>query len=230
MDTQQSFLKKNGQKIFAVLAWVIIAGAVFLYKSSNGLSWAELFKQMWDVLASPIGPLIYIALYALRPILFFPASIITIAAGVLYGWVGVLWVVIGSNLSALVAYTIGRFLGDGLLENMDSEGVINRYATRMRENSFLTVLIMRLVYIPYDAVNYIAGIIKIDWKSFIAATALGCLPGTAMFTLFGASFGDLDSALNGEFELNPWLLVVSAVLFVGSLFLSKYAKKREGIE
>ena len=44
---------------------------------------------------------------------------------------------------------------------------------------------MRLVYVPYDLVNYLAGFLRIGWMPFILATALGSLPDTLSFVLFG---------------------------------------------
>lgn len=48
-------------------------------------------------------------------------------------------------------------------------------------NSFETVLIMRFIFLPYDLVNYLAGILRIDLKAFILATLLGSIPGTIAF-------------------------------------------------
>ena len=222
-----SLIQKNGQKLVALSIWIVVALLFLGYKTSNGYSFKEMLLQLGNILATPIGPLLFILLYTLRPILFFPASILTIAGGAIFGPIGVLWVVIGSNLSALVAYGIGRFFGSGLIDET-AEGVIQRYAQRMRQNGFITILIMRFIYLPYDLVNYLSGILKIDWRKFIFATALGSIPGTAFYTLFGASFQNLDQALSGQLpKLNPIILAISLTMFVVSLLLSWYFKKIE---
>ncbi len=83
---------------------------------------------------------------------------------------------------------------------------------------------MRLVYAPYDLVNYLAGSLKIRWTPFILATVLGSLPGTLSFVLFGAS---VEGDFTGEMpRLHPLLLLTSALIFAGSLLLSMYLKRR----
>ncbi len=85
-------------------------------------------------------------------------------------------VVVASNLSAMVAYTIGRFFGAGILDQSASSGVLQSYADRMRRNSFETVLIMRFIFLPYDLVSYFSGFLRIRWQGFLLATALGSIP------------------------------------------------------
>lgn len=227
-NIQEKQLSPNFQKILTLLIWLAIATAYFLYLRTNDMSFVDSLSMLGDVLLSPIGPLVFIAIYAVRPLLFFPASLITIAAGALYGPLGILWTVIGSNLSALLAYGIGRFFGKGILNEEDSTGLLQRYAQRMRNNSFETVLIMRFIYLPYDLVNYLAGFLRINWLQFLLATALGSIPGTAFFVLIGASFQDLENALAGELPMfNPTLFGVSLAIFAISLLLSRMMRRRE---
>ena len=108
--------------------------------------------------------------------------------GFLFGPVwGIVIVAIGGNLSAMVAYTVGRYFGQGILDNEESSGVMQRYADKMRTNSFETILVMRFIFLPYDLVNYMGGLLRVDWKAFLVATTLGSIPGTIAFVLAGAS-------------------------------------------
>jgi len=94
----------------------------------------------------------------------------------------------------------------------------------MRENSFETVMVMRFIFLPYDAVSYLAGFLRIKYLPFILATALGSIPGTMAFIGFGASIERFDGALP---KLNPVTLGFSFAIFVVSLALSRMFKKRE---
>lgn len=222
----RSFWQQHWQKILALLFWGTIVGGYFWYASANSLTPVEVVQRFAELLRSPYGPLIYIVLYALRPIIFFPATIITLAGGSIFGPIlGVLYVIIGSNASATVAYLIGRYFGQGVLDEKKSSGVIQRYATRMRENSFETIFIMRLIFLPYDLVNYLGGFLRTNYKAFILATILGSIPGTISFVLFGASF-DISKGFQ-EAEPNPWTLIASVLIFIVSLALSRYFKRRE---
>lgn len=226
---EPSFLTQHWQKLVGLAFWLAIGATYFWYVNSNGLSYLDVVQEFVEFLRTPYGPILYIVLYALRPVIFFPASIITIAGGSIFGPVlGIIYVILGSNASASVAYLIGRYFGQGVLDEGESEGVIQKYAQRMRNNSFETILIMRFIFLPFDLVNYLGGFLRVDYKAFILATLLGSVPGTISFVLFGASF-DISQGL-AEAETNPWTLVASVVIFVVSLGLSRYLKKRETTE
>ena len=177
---------------------------------------------------SPFAPLVYIGIYTLRPVVLFPATLLTLAGGALFGAVwGILYTIIGANLGATLAYFIGYFFGQNALETEGEDtGRLQRWTQRMRENSFETVLTMRFIFLPYDLVNYLAGFLRINYGAFILATILGSLPGTLSFVLLGASTG--LNAEGGGF--NPWVLVASVVIFVVSLALSRLLKRRKGVE
>ncbi len=233
---QPSFLQKHGQKLVAAAFWLLLVGGYGWYYRANGLTTETALLQIVNLLDSPFGPLLYILIYALRPLIFFSAAVLTIASGAIFGAgsivnlaLAVLYTVIGSNLSATVAYYVGRFFGKGLLAEGDSEnsGLLQRYADRMRQNSFETILIMRFIFLPYDLVNYLAGILRIDWKAFILASLLGSIPGTIAFVSFGASIDIKELAMGKTPQFNPWVLFFGVVIFIASLAISRYFKQRE---
>ena len=229
-DTQPaSFLSRHGQKLVALGFWLLLLGAYWFYVQSNDLTVADSAENIAVLLTtSAFGPLLYIIIYWLRPLIFFPATILTVLGGFLFGPIGIIYTIIGANGSAMVAFAIGYFFGQGILEeNEDSAGFIQKYTTRMRENSFETVLLMRLIFLPYDLVNYSAGFLRIKWMPFLLATAIGSLPGTISFVLLGSSFGTLDELLAGELKVNPPVLVASIVLILVSIGFSRVLKKRE---
>jgi uncharacterized membrane protein YdjX (TVP38/TMEM64 family) len=119
---------------------------------------------------------------------------------------------------------MGRYFGQGLLGPERTPGALERFAGRMRENGFESVL-LRLAYAPFDAVSILAGPLGIDWRRFVATTLLGSLPAILSLVLFGASL-ETKFTTSG-FRLNPWILLASALLFVASLLLSRYLKRRK---
>ena len=158
-----------------------------------------------------------------------PPTLLTIASGFVFGplW-GVVLAVLGSNAAAVVSYLMGRYFGQGLRGPEKRTGMVGRYAGRMRENGFEAVLLMRLVYAPFDPVSILAGSLGISWRRFVLATLLGTLPPILSLVLFGAS---LETDFTGSgFRLNPWILLVSVLLFAASLLLSRYLKGRASPE
>jgi uncharacterized membrane protein YdjX (TVP38/TMEM64 family) len=231
------FWVKHWQKIIAATLWLLLLGGYGWYYAANNLTPSAAFVEVIDLLNSPWGPVLYIFLYALRPLFFFSAVVLTLAGGAVFGAGGtplnvayaVLLTIVASNTSATVAYFVGRFFGKGLLseENDESASVVQKYANRMRDNSFETILIMRFIFLPYDLVNYLAGILRIKYVSFILATILGSIPGTIAFVSFGASVDIADLASGKTPDFNPWVLAFGVLIFIASIGISRIFKKRE---
>ncbi|MEZ4606651.1 MAG: VTT domain-containing protein [Deinococcales bacterium] len=117
---------------------------------------------------------------------------------------GSLAVIIGSNAGVSLAYLLGRYFGsDTLGAALEGEGLISRYAKRSKSIAMPASPTMRFVFLPYDLVNYLAGIMKVSYGSFILATILGALPGT-LACITGASIkGDFFDLSKGFPSLNP---------------------------
>lgn len=224
-SSSPNFFKQHGQKLIAGLFWLALVVAYIAYTLQSGLSPLGVLRQVVDFLSGSVwGPLIFIAIYVLRPLILFSAGLLTIASGVLFGpfW-GVVYTVIGSNLGASLAYFIGRFFGSSSLEYHGSDTGIGKYIRRMQANSFETVFIMRLIFLPYDLVNYLAGFLKINYGAFILASILGALPGTISFALFGASSGLSEGTPSFDWRI----LAASVSIFILSLVISRLVKRHE---
>lgn len=223
-----TFIRQHGQKLTALAFWIAALVGYWWYAESNGLTVTTAVEHLaLTISSSAYGPLLYILIYLLRPLLFFSATVLTILGGFLFGPIGILYTIIGANGSAMVAFFVGYFFGHDILKDEDSGSMIQQYAGRMRANSFETVLIMRLIFLPYDLVNYAAGFLRIYWLPFLLATAIGSLPGTISFVLLGASFGTLDALLAGELKVNPAALIASILLILISLTASRLIRQRE---
>ncbi len=231
-----SFLQRNWQKFVALFFWAILLGGYAWYYTSHNLTPLKAVQQIVDLLQTPYGPLIYILIYALRPLIFFSAIVLTVTGGAVFGAgsplnfaLAVIYTMIGSNTSAMVAYFIGRYFGAGILkeEPGSQANIAHKYANRLRHNSFETVMIMRFIFLPYDLVSYVCGFLRINWRAFLLATALGSIPGTIAFTAFGASL-DLSSLETGGLPPpNPWVFGFGIIIFVVSIAISRYFKRRE---
>lgn len=223
----RSFVRRNRTKLAALAGWLLLLVSFYGMLRLNDLSLADgvVLVSAW-LTERRLGPLFFILLYVVGPLLFFPATLLSLLAGFLFGPWGIPYVIVGSNASALVAYSIGRFYGKGMIQE-HGDGVIQRYAQRMRRNSFQTVLIMHLVFLPYELVNYSGGLLQIGWKPFLAGTALGSFVATISIVMLGASFGTIEELLAGEVHPNPIMLATSALLISGSIALSRYLRKRE---
>lgn len=214
-------------RVVAIVAWAIVAGAVAAWALARDLGPADAAGALVDGLqGSAWGPVVFVVLYLARPLLFFSASVLTVAGGFLFGAaLGLVLVVLASNGSAMVAYGIARWLGAGRMEDPASGGRLARWARRIRERSFQAVITMRLLFLPFDLVSYLAGALRTHPVPFLAATAIGSIPATVALVLFGASLESFDG---GVPRLDLRVLVASVLLMVMSLALAEVLRRREG--
>ena len=197
-----------------VVLWLAALLGLWFYLRGQGDPPAALLGAVLDRLrGSPLAPLWLLLVYLARPLLLLPVTLLTVAAGMLFGavWGGV-YAAAGALVSSSVAYGFGRWFG-GELRVENSSGPLQRLTAR----PFETVLLCRFLGVPGDLVNYAAGYLKISFWAFVAATLIGGAPGILAGTLAGASLTSVSEArLNVRWEF----LLASAALLLASLAVS----------
>jgi len=219
-------IKKHAPKIIALIFWGTILYTFQHYRIDNALSYQDILLQLLHFFTgSMYGPIVYMGLYAIRPIILFPATLLTALSGALFGlWWGIAYTILGENASANIAYWIGRFFGKGLkLE----DSLIGTWVEALRKRPFESVLFMRLFYFPFDLTNIGSGVLKVRWVSYFIATLIGIMPGLTTFVALGAALDIESFKMDGlTFDaLDPKYLALSIVIFAVSLTLSRYLKR-----
>lgn len=224
-DIWHSF-KELAPKLLLLLIW--FTGLLFLYnyQTNSGQSISQNALVLFTFITTTAwGPLLYIIAYTVRPLTFFPGTALTILSGVFFGfWWGVVYTIIAANLSASMAFIVGRYFAGNLkLET----SFIGRYVEACRHSPFITILTMRLIFLPFDGVSYAAGIIKTPYLPYIAASIVGTLLGIATFVSIGASLSVEEFANYGitAGAIDSTFLIISAGIFAASLILAKVLKK-----
>jgi len=211
-EERRAFWKK-----FIIANWfVLIALAAYLY-GRTGIPFKEIPEALRGYIEhhERLGPLVFIALYTFRPLVFFPAVLMTMAAGLMWGpfW-GIAFSLVGENLSAAFAFWMGRWLGKEFLEESGVKFIhgLNRH---LREHGFLTVIILRLTYMPFDVVNFACGLTKMHFWEYAAGTFIGVIPGVITFIFFGAAWFDKRN------------LLISGTVFGVGLLIAYFMKHTE---
>lgn len=120
-----------------------------------------------------------------------PRQAVCFAGGIAYGlWEGTLLSTAATVTGCLLGFGWARLAGRGwarqLLEGRGS-GWLARLDRRVSARPFVTVLFFRLLPVGSSlALNLAAGVLGIAVLPFGAATLLGSLPQTVIFTLLGA--------------------------------------------
>lgn len=223
----RTYIVKILPKLSLLVLWFAGLWALYSYQQASGRTVGDTSLLLFTFISSSVwGPWLYIFAYTIRPITFLPGTALTILSGVFFGvWGGIFYTIIGANLSALFAYAIGRFFG-GKNSKSDNDSV-GRFIGPMRRNPFMSILAMRLLFLPYDAVNYGAGFLKIPLVPYMVATFIGTLLGIATFVAVGASISIEEFTENGitTDAVNPTFLIISGLIFLTSFIIASVIKR-----
>ncbi|MDA3857431.1 MAG: VTT domain-containing protein, partial [Roseovarius sp.] len=131
-----------------------------------------------------------------------PSAPIALAAGAAYGhYAGALYVAIGSELGALIAFGIARTFGREpvrrLLGQHADHGLLGS------QNALtLTIFGSRLLpFISFDAMSSAAGLSVLHGWRFALSTLAGILPASFVLAHFGSA------AMDGGFGAGEWIAI-----------------------
>ncbi|MDC4223942.1 MAG: DUF3047 domain-containing protein [Candidatus Manganitrophus sp.] len=159
------------------------------------------------------GPLLYILIFAIAPVLFLPGLPITIAGGLAFGplW-GTIYASIGSTLGAGLAFLVARYFAREAVAEMLGERW-KRIEEGVAERGWVFVAITRLIPLfPFNLLNYAFGLTPIPFTTYLLTSWLFMLPGTAAYVVFSSSLLDL---IKGDFS--PAFLLGLGLLLALSL-------------
>jgi uncharacterized membrane protein YdjX (TVP38/TMEM64 family) len=202
-------------------------GIVFLFGAQLlGLN-GEAAVEHW--LAAAHGPWALpaaVGAFALLAFVGVPQFVLIAAAVVAFGpWTGFAYSWIGTLVSSLVGFWVGRAFGGRLLKDLAGDGV-RKFMKLIGKNGFLASLIVRLVpSAPFIVVNMAAGVTPMRLRDFAAGTAVGIIPKIALTAFAGNT---IVQVLRGGAGLNIVLLGVAvAVWIVAGLIARRWLKSRE---
>lgn len=169
----------------------LIGGAAFAAHRSGllDLSSAERAGETVARLRQlPALPLLFVLAYAIAASVGLPATAFTLAGGAIFGTVlgsALNW--LGATLGAAGAYVVARWIAGDAVRNL----IGNRAAKldRLTANAtFLPLFRLRLIpVVPFNALNFAAGLSRVPFRPYLLSTALGIIPGTVVYTYFADS-------------------------------------------
>lgn len=165
--------------------------------------------------------LIYVVLYAVRPLILLPATLLTVASGMIFGpWLGTLFTVLGENASANVGFSLARWFGRNAVASHESVRM-SHWDGKLKQNGLVAVMTMRLIMIPFDAVNFGCGLTSIRHRDYAIGTFVGILPSLIGFVLLGgiAAPGVHNRLL---------VMILSALFMLLGFWIAHYLKRKEG--
>jgi uncharacterized membrane protein YdjX (TVP38/TMEM64 family) len=218
MPRKRSTLLKTG----AVL--VGLAGVALLYRMLPVGAWLTTFRT-WVGGLGPTGYAVYALVYAACIVLFVPASILTLGAGLLFGVArGTVIVVIGASLGAALSFLLARTILRHRIEAMTAGNAKFRALDRAisREGGKIVLLVRLAVIFPFTYTNYAFGLTGVRFGPYVVTTLLGIIPGTLAFVYIGALANEAATASRARVIV----YAVGAVLaIIVSLFVGRIATR-----
>jgi uncharacterized membrane protein YdjX (TVP38/TMEM64 family) len=126
------------------------------------------------------APAAYVVLYIAGTIVLAPSPLMSIAAGVAFGWWGFPLAVIAATAGATASFVISRYFLDDELEDWVADRRIFKAAKRaVDEEGWKIQILLRLSpAVPFGLLNYLMGLTKTPLATYVWSTAIGILPGS----------------------------------------------------
>jgi uncharacterized membrane protein YdjX (TVP38/TMEM64 family) len=147
--------------------------------------------------AGALGQAAFAALYALVTVALVPASPLTVVAGATWGpWGGLVTVWPGATVGALVAFALARRAGrSGFVARAGAVPLLAALDEVLAVEGGRVTLLLRLSpLVPFGVLSYALGLSRVGAGRYAAATAIGIVPGTLLYTWIGATVGEIGTA------------------------------------
>ncbi|KRE46501.1 TVP38/TMEM64 family protein [Paenibacillus sp. Soil724D2] len=145
--------------------------------------------RSWILSFGWAAPVLFIFIYAVRPLILFPASVLSLTGGLAFGpmW-GTVYTIVGATMGAVLSFWLARFLGNKLVSTRSKEKW-GKLEKQLQQKGFIYILLLRLIPLfPFDLISYGAGVAKVNFSAFLFGTLLGIIPGTFAYSFLGSSF------------------------------------------
>lgn len=194
-----------------------LAGLVMLGREAGAL--LPRFAA-WVQAQGALGPLVFVLGYAAAVVALVPGSLLTLAAGAVFGLAeGTALVfaaaVLGSTAAFLISRHLARHWVEERLRGDRRFAAIDRAVGRQGRR---IVFLLRLSPIfPFSLLNYALGLTGVGLADYLVAS-LGMLPGTLLYVYSGRLAGDVAAVAGGagpERSVAAW--VVLAVGFAATV-------------
>ncbi len=183
-------------------------------------------ELMENAAESRAGVLALCGLIILGVVIMVPGTLGTLTAGALLGFtVGFPVAYFSALIGLIIAFFISRAVGQEGMQQLLGDRMTSIDDWLMK-NDFLSMLVLRLLpVVPFNALNYAAGLTGVRTSRYIAASAIGIAPGSAL-SAFAASRAD-------DMRSTPFIIAAVALAFftLASIVIARrFTKGRDTVQ
>lgn len=233
MDKPSKSSSVKQSKAPLIISLIIIAGLLLAYFFIPEVQ--HFLNQAWKVLSSNdeeriktwvdqfgwMGPLVIILTMTLQMFLLVLPSLGLMLVSILaYGPVwGSLIILVSIFTASSVGYVIGRYLGSVMVKKLIGSKTEKKIGDFLEAYGFWAVIITRLnPILSNDAISFVAGVLKMSYWRFIAATMAGISPLILFIAVLGETTDGLKTGL-------IWGSVISLILFIAYVWWDRNRRK-----
>ncbi len=206
---------------------LLVAAVIAIIILSRVFGVGEQIARLRDWIAGlgAAAPLVFAAVYALATVAALPGSVLSVAAGALFGPVlGVLTVIIAATVGASLAFLVSRYFArEAVARWLKKNERFRKLDDLTEKHGGVIVAITRLVPLfPFNLLNYGFGLTKVPFKTYVLWSAVCMLPGTILYVVGSAAV--FEAASGGRF---PWVLALVLLFVLGLItLLARGARKK----
>jgi uncharacterized membrane protein YdjX (TVP38/TMEM64 family) len=179
-----------------LLALAVLALLVTLGRTAVGF--VPAFAD-WVAGQGVTGALIFGIAYLVATVLLVPGSLLTLAAGALFGIArGAALVMVAATAGASAAFLIARYLArERVAQRMQQYPRFAAIDRAIGASGWKIVVLLRLSPLfPFNLLNYALGLTGVRFVEYLAA-CLAMLPGTLLYVYYGRVIGDVAALAAG---------------------------------
>jgi uncharacterized membrane protein YdjX (TVP38/TMEM64 family) len=213
---------------------IVVAAAVIVLLVVAGKSLGAYVPQFADWVESlgVWGPVVFIAGYIVATVAFIPGSILTLAAGAIFGLArGTAFVFVGATIGSVLAFLISRYFARAAIERrLQGNAKFANIDRAVGAQGLKITFLLRLSPVfPFNLLNYGLGLTKVSLRDY-AIAALGMIPGTFLYVYYGKLAGDVAAVAGGAAvrkDAGYWTVLIMGLLatIVVTTIVTKIARK-----
>ena len=225
-DDEQPDIKRTLIILTSILLVALLLAASWRWTPMG--EWVDikaLFSQLDAWRGSWLAVMAVCSIYILGGLLIFPVTVLIVATGLVFGPVyGFVYALLGAELSALVTYGIGHYLGQKTIQRL-SHRWVGRVSRRLAKQGLLAMITLRVIpAAPFSIVNLIVGASHIRLRDFALGTLLGMTPGALFLTVFSDQV--VAAIHTPDIKRIAVLLALAAIIAVSSWALTRWLLKK----
>jgi len=150
-----------------------------------------------------------------------PGQVAGAAGGYLFGTVlGTLYSMLGLIIGSSLAFLLAKKLGEPLVEKFVDPTTLKKFNSIVEKRGMITLFFLYLLpAIPDDALCYIAGLTKMNFRAFLAVSTLGRLPGFLVLNAIGDGIASSSGII--IWIIFGFIMIFSLIVFLNMERLEK---------